>query len=125
MRNSVVEKRVIESGSRGIGVAGSVVDDVEAGPVAGGQAHGTGLAAGVEFAALKREGTQGLASGANGVHFAVRCGVVAGRDGVDAFANDAGRRGQRPRRTGRLCRRVDVPNGQRNGATQKLRDWAQ
>ena len=84
-----VEESVIEAGASGIGVAGTVVDDIEAGPVAGRETHGAGLATGVEFTALEREGAQGFACGTNGVDLAVGSGVVGGGNGVDAFADDA------------------------------------
>lgn len=71
-----IEEGVIEPGARSIGVACSVVDDVEAGPVACRETHGTWLATGVEFAALERECAQGLACCANGVDLAVGCGVA-------------------------------------------------
>jgi len=84
-----VEEGIIESCAGGVGIAGTVIDDIEAGPVAGGQTHGAGLATGVEFAALEGEGVESFACGANGVDFAMRCWVVGGCNGVDAFADDA------------------------------------
>jgi len=115
-----VEEGVIEAGARGIGVASSVIDDVETRPVACGQTHGAGLATGVELTAFKREGRQRFACGANRVDFAVRCGIVRGGDGVDAFADDAAVANDN------RCKRATgagacVFSGERDGAAQELR----
>ena len=83
-----VEQRVVKAGAGGIGGAGAVVDGVEASPIAGGQTHGAGLAAGVELAAGQGEGVERAARCANGVDFAVGGWIVACGDGVDALADD-------------------------------------
>ncbi len=114
-----VEECIVETCVGGIGVAGAIVDDVEAGPVAGGEAHGTGLATGVEFAALECKSAKGFACGTNGVDLAVGGGIVRRSDGVDAFADDAAVANDdgRKRAAGAGAR---IFSGEHDGAAQEL-----
>ncbi len=83
-----IQERIIEAGPRGIGVARPVINDVDASPVAGRQAHGTGLATGVELTAFERESIQPFACRTNRIDFAVRRRVVRRCDSVYTFAHD-------------------------------------
>ena len=99
-----VEESVVKAGARRIGGAGSVVDSVEPRPVGGSEAHGAGLATGVELAAGESKGSESFGGGANGVDLGVRGGIVGSGDGVGALANDLAvahdDRAKRPARAG-------------------------
>ena len=53
-----------------------------------GQAHGAGLATGIELAAGERETAERAGCIADGVYFSVGRGVVGLGHGVDAFSDD-------------------------------------
>src|ERR1035437_5950601 len=115
----IVEESVVEAGAGGVGGAGAVVEAVNPRPVGGGQAHGAGLATGVELATGQREGSQSLAGRADGVHFSVGRGIMRGGDGVHALAHDAAL--AHDDGAERAARAVEhILGGQRDGAAQKL-----
>ena len=86
--NLVVEEGVVEAGGGGIGGGVAVEDGVAARPVERGEAHGAGLATGVDLAAGELEGAERRAGGADGDDLGVGGGVVGGGDQVDAGGDD-------------------------------------
>lgn len=80
----VVDERVVEADAGGVGFVVAVIDFVQMGPVDGSQAHGTGLARGIDFASAEVERVQLLAGGADGAHFGMGRRVVVGRYAVHA-----------------------------------------
>ena len=83
-----IEEGVVERDAGCVGAGVAEPDAIDAGPVDGGEAHGAGLAAGVDFAAVEAEGVEVSAGGADGFDFRVGGGVVVAGDGVAAFADD-------------------------------------
>jgi hypothetical protein len=84
----VVEEGVVEAGGCGVGSGVAVVDGAEARPVDGGEAHGAGLAAGVDLTAGEGEGVELRAGTADGYDLRVGGWVVAGGDEVGADGHD-------------------------------------
>lgn len=118
----LIEDGVIEAGARGVRGAATKVNRVNARPVDGRKTHRAGLATGVELAAVKREGAEGLAGGANGVHFGVRGGIDGSGNGVHALADylavphDDGSEGT-------AAAADDVFRGQRDSVAQEAGIW--
>lgn len=83
-----VKESIIETGAGRVSRGAAVVDGVETRPVRCGEAHGTGLATGVQLTAFERERAECLAGRANGVDFAVGRGIVDGGNTVGTFTDD-------------------------------------
>lgn len=84
----VVQECIIEADACGIGGAIAEKDRLAARPVKGGQAHGAGLAACVDFAAIELKLAEDLAGVTNGNDLRVCGGVVGGGDLVGAGCDD-------------------------------------
>src|SRR5208282_6515765 len=83
-----VEKGIVEASAGGIGGTATEINSVEACPICSGKAHGTGLAACVEFASGEGKSPQSLACGSDGVDLAMSRGIIRCGDGVCTFADD-------------------------------------
>ena len=66
-----------------------VVDPVDAGPVDGPEAHGTGFTRGVDDAAVQVEGVQGAAGRPDGIDLGVGRGIVVEGDAVGPGGDDS------------------------------------
>lgn len=112
----LVKVGVVEAGGGGFELGGSVVDAVQAGPEDGAEAHGTGFATGIDFAAGEVVGVEFRGGAADGGDFGVGGGVVGGGYEIGAFSdqfpglNDDGAEGP--------AAVVDVFDGERDGAAQ-------
>lgn len=84
----LVDEVVVETDRGGVGAGVAVEDGGDAGPVDRGEAHGAGLAAGVEFAVGELERVERAAGFADGGDLGVGGGVVGGGDAVVAAGDD-------------------------------------
>ena len=87
-RDFAIEECIVEVGAGCVGTGIAKPDAIDVRPVDGGQAHGAGFAAGVDFRALEAEDAELLAGSADGADFAVGGGVVVAGDAVGSFADD-------------------------------------
>ena len=85
-----INKVVVKLNVGGVDFGVGVVNLCKARPINGGQAHGTRLATCVNNGAGQIEIIDVRAGGANGHHFRMRGGIVAGSDAVETFANNLG-----------------------------------
>jgi len=79
-RDFVVNEIVIKTNRRRVLAGVGEIDFFDARPVNGREAHGAGLATGVEFAIVELESLQPRACGANRGHFSMRGGVIENDD---------------------------------------------
>jgi MoxR-like ATPase len=113
-----IELGIVKAGGGCVGLSGGEPDLIEAGPEDGAEAHGAGLATGVDFAAGEVVVLQGGGGVADGGDLGVGGGVKGGRDEIDAFgeelsvADDDGAEG--PAAGG------DVGGGERDGAAEPV-----
>ena len=83
-----VEKGIVEACTGCVGGGATEINGVEARPIRGGEAHGTGLATCVKRATRKRKGVQSFARGTDRVDLAVRRGIMRCGYGVRTFSHD-------------------------------------
>src|ERR1700723_941725 len=81
-----VEKGIVEACTGCVGGTATEINGVEARPIRGGEAHGTGLATCVKRATRKRKGAQSFARGTHGVDLAVGRGVMRCGYGIRTFS---------------------------------------
>src|SRR5580692_7659746 len=79
---------VVETNFGGIVTGVSEIDRIQPDPINRAQAHGTWLAAGVEYATRQLKGAQRLACLADGIHLGVSGGIIVRRHAVDPGRND-------------------------------------
>lgn len=117
-----VEEGIVEAGAGGVGSRATEVDRFKTCPVGRGQAHGAGLAAGIELAAGKRKRAERLAGSSDRIDLAVGGWIVGLGDRIRAFSDDSSI-AYDDRGEGSAFAGNHILRGERDGAPKELWIW--
>ena len=86
--DEAVNEVIPKDDGRGVCRRVPVIDGLDVGPDGGAEAHGTGVAGGVEDAAGEVMGAEGLAGGSDRLDFSVAGGIMPGENTVSPPPDD-------------------------------------